>query len=375
MIKKFLQKIFKIVSYTIFIKIYGKIENSIISSDDDRIKVNVVEKERNLKYNIYKINKGRLYTDRIHDTAILLDNKILKEPSFQFRYNKNREIYNSKIENNIVFTKGTPRRLRNLKGSVLSLLTGGGGNNNYWHWLFDVLPRFNLCSKFFNLNEIDFFLLPNLKKNFQKETLNYLNISNKKILSSEKFRHIKTDELIITDHPVMTSGDATKDIMDVPIWISEWLKESFLKQSKKINNKNIKKIYIDRSEKSTSRSVQRLISNEKQVKEYLLKNNFVSIKLHEINFMEQVNLFYNAESIVGLHGGGFANIVFCKPGTKILELRSHNSGKPIENLAKKNNLNYNSITVKSEQIEKFDSPNQQGSIEIPINSLIKELEI
>ena len=44
-------------------------------------------------------------------------------------------------ENNIVFKKGTPRKLTNLNGSVLSLLTGGGGNNNYWHWLFDVLRR------------------------------------------------------------------------------------------------------------------------------------------------------------------------------------------------------------------------------------------
>ena len=28
---------------------------------------------------------GRLYTDRIHDTAVLLDNKIIEGPSFQLR--------------------------------------------------------------------------------------------------------------------------------------------------------------------------------------------------------------------------------------------------------------------------------------------------
>ena len=41
-----------------------------------------------------------------------------------------------------------------------------------------------------------------------------------------------------------------------------------------------------------------------------------------------------------------------------------------ENLAKKNNLNYTSIAVKAEQ----SSPNQQGYIHIPINSLKKTLE-
>ena len=80
---------------------------------------------------------------------------------------------------------------------------------------------------------------------------------------------------------------------------------------------------------------QRLISNEYEVKEHLLKNNFIIVKLHEIKFKEQVDLFHNAECIVGLHGGGFGNIVFCKPGTKIIELRSLTAGEPIKNLAKK----------------------------------------
>ena len=63
-------------------------------------------------------------------------------------------MYNSKIEDNIVFTKGTPRVLKSLKGSVISLLTGGGGNNNYWHWLFDVLPRLGLCKNYIKLENI-----------------------------------------------------------------------------------------------------------------------------------------------------------------------------------------------------------------------------
>ena len=61
-----------------------------------------------------------------------------------------------------------------------------------------------------------------------QETLDCINIPNRKRLSSEKFRHIKAKELIVTDHPVVTSGDATKDIMNIPKWISLWLKENFI---------------------------------------------------------------------------------------------------------------------------------------------------
>ena len=134
MINKFLKKVFKKISYSIFIKIYGKIEKKININEDERIKVKIVNAEENLKYRVYSITNGRLYTDRIQDTAILLDNKIIEEPSFQWRNTNESKIFNANVSNNIVFKKGTPRKLKNLKGTVLSLLTGGGGNNNYWHW-------------------------------------------------------------------------------------------------------------------------------------------------------------------------------------------------------------------------------------------------
>ena len=376
MIRKFLQKIFKIVSYGLFFKIYGKIEKSIESTGDDRIKVENVNIEKDLSYKVYKITGGKLYTDRIQDTAVIIDNKIVEGPSFQLRGTRgsNSEIVNSNVRDNIVLEVGTPRRLRNLNGIVLSLLTGGAGNENYWHWLYDVLPRIGLCNKFVRLSEIDFFLLPNLSKKFQNETLDCLNIPKHKRLSSEKYRHIKAKELIVTDHPVVVSGNSTRDIQNIPNWIMLWLKKNFNDQ-KITNNKNIKnKIYIERDSENFKNISLRSISNENEVKRYLLKNNFISIKLGEIKFSEQVDLFYNADCIVGLHGAGFANLVFCKPGTKVIEFRSSDAGYAIANLAKKNNLNHSSIIAEAKHSRRYNFSNQQGHIQIPISSLAKILE-
>ena len=366
MLEKFFQKIFKSICYEIFFRIYGKIEKSICSSEDKRIEVKTINIDENLSYRIFSINNGRLYTDRIHDTAVLLDNKIIKEPSFQLRY-KGPKIYNSEINENVVFKKGTPKKLKELNGSVLSLLTGGGGNKNYWHWLFDVLPRLGLCSKNLSLNDIDYFLLPSHIEKFQIESLDCLKIPSHKRLSSEKYRHLKARKIIVTDHPTVITGDPTKDIMDMPIWISKWLKSKFIFQ---ISNKNKKRIYIDRNDKVVNKNLQRFISNEDEIKNYLIKNNFTLVKLHEMKFIDQVKLFNEAECVVGLHGGGFANIVFCEPKTKIIELKSTYSGNPIENLAKKNNLNYSSINVSPKQ----GLANQQGSIYIPIKSLSSLIE-
>ena len=67
MIKKILQKIFKKFSYSLFFKIYVTIEKSIDSGSDNRIKVEIVNAKKDLRYKVYKIVNGRLYTDRVHE--------------------------------------------------------------------------------------------------------------------------------------------------------------------------------------------------------------------------------------------------------------------------------------------------------------------
>ena len=374
MIKKFLQNIFKLFSYSLFFTIYGRVKKSITASDDARIKIKKIEIEKNLIYKVYNIDDGRLYTDRIQDTAVLINKSIIEDASFQLRYTKDSRIYNGNIKENVVFKKGTPRVLKNLNGTVLSLLTGGGGNNNYWHWLVDVLPRIGLCSKTINLRDIDYFLLPDNIKKFQKETLDLLDIEKNKRLSSEKYRHIKAKNLIVTDHPVVVSGNATEDTHNIPAWIIYWLRKTFL--SKKIlnNDKNKSKIYIDRGESINDSQTKRLISNEEEVKNYLLKNNFTIMKFHEIEFGKQVDIFNKADCVVGLHGAGLTNLVFCKPKTKVIEFRNTNAGPMYENLSKKNNLSYFPIISESREIQKFNHPNQQGSIEISIQTLEKILK-
>ena len=364
-IKKILQNGFKFFFYKVFALFYGNIKGKIKCEEDSRIKIETVEKGNNLKYRIYKIKNGRLYTDRVHDAAIILDNSIVEGPSYQLR-----TVNNAQVEDNVVFHKGTPRIKKRLDGKVLSLLTGGAGNNNYFHWLFDVLPRLALCEKILDLNKIDFFLLPSNEKKFQNETLDLLNILNAKRISSKFFRHINTSELFVTDHPYVTTNDASNDIQNIPIWISEWLKEKYI-NNRPNNNLNLpKKIYIDRSESSSNTKDLRLITNEDEVKRILINKGFRSITLGDFHFKDQVEIFNNAEIIVGLHGAGFGNLCFCKPGTKVVELKNTTDGKMYENLAMTNGLIYKSISCEATKFKMA----QFGHINVSINSLKKIIE-
>ena len=362
-IKKKSKNIFKVFFYKIFTLFYGNIKGKIKPNDDSRIKTEIVKKENSIEYKIFKVQGGRLYTDRIHDTAIILDNSIIEGPSFQLR-----PINNEEVEKNIVFEKGTPRRKKFLNGKVLSMLTGGAGNDNYWHWIFDVLPRIALFEKLIDLNTIDFFLIPSTKRKFQKQSLNLLNIPEKKLLSSEFFRHIVCKELIVADHPYVITKDSSHDILNIPIWISKWLKEKYVKNE---TNKNLnlpKKIFIDRSNQSLKKNKLRSVTNESEVKNFLSEKGFTSIVLEDLDFEEQVKIFNNAEFIVGLHGAGFANICFCKPSTKIVEFRSDTAGKMIENLAISNGLTHKFIESKP---TKFKDNYQSGHIRVSIDLLNK----
>ena len=109
-IKKKLQDLFKTFSYKIFSLFYGNIKGKTNFEKDSRIKTTTIEKTNNLKYRIYNIKNGRLYTDRIHDTAVILNNLIVEGPSYQLR-----TVNNARVEENIVFQKGTPRIKKNLK--------------------------------------------------------------------------------------------------------------------------------------------------------------------------------------------------------------------------------------------------------------------
>jgi capsular polysaccharide biosynthesis protein len=57
----------------------------------------------------------------------------------------------------------------------------------------------------------------------------------------------------------------------------------------------------------------------------LQRSGFEIVCCEELTFEQQVWLFREAETVIGPHGGGFANLVWCQPGTKVLEILGSNS--------------------------------------------------
>ena len=144
------------------------------------------------------------------------------------------------------------------------------------------------------------------------------------------------------------------------------LRKKFLKKK---YQKISKKIYIDRSDSKSNHRNLRKITNEDEVVDYFKKEDFSIIRLGDLNFVDQVNLFNNASHIIGLHGAGFANLVFCKQNTFVLEFKSITAGNVIGNLARNLNINFHEIARKPFS----EDNNQQGLISVPIELIRKKI--
>ena len=339
-IKKIFQNLYKIFVFLIFKLIYGKVENIISAKNNKKIYIKKVYFKNSTYYNSYIIPDGRLYTDTIHNTSFILNHSLIKEPSFQYRYKKKLQIINGKISENFAIKNGTPNLIKKINGNVFSLITGGAGKNNYWHWIFDVLPRIGILEKSNFKIKPNYYLLPAIFRKYQKETFEALKIPSYKLIDGNKYKHIICDNLIAVDHPINFKNSPTKSILNIPTWLITWLRKKYIK--KKYTNKNLpKRIFINRE--FDSNLVARKIVNNQEVENLLINLGFKSISLSDLNFVDQIKLFKNANFIVGLHGAGFANMVFSNKRTKILEIASINNGNVLLSLAKKCKLNYKRI--------------------------------
>ena len=289
-----------------------------------------IEKEikiQNLDVKIYRIKKCRLYTNTL-DVAVIKNNYLLNGPSFQIRNNLNASIK----ENSIILT-GTPKFYKKIKGRVFSLLTGVDSNNNYYHWFFDCLPKLFFYNKFYNLKKNDYFLVPSIKHNFQRESLKILGIKN--ILNAYDVKHFYIDNLITTNFT--NFGD------NPPLKIINYLRKVFISSNK--SKTKIKKLFLNRLSSPLN---QRDILNKKEVLNLLKKKKFKIINPSEKKLSNQIKYFNGSNYIIGVHGAAFTNIIFCKKNTRIIELSVKNSNnKTISNIAKKLKLRFKTFYFKS----------------------------
>lgn len=352
-IKNFAKKTYKFTVSFIFKIIYGKVN----LNKPNYLKVensNIPKSNKKEKYKIYTIKNGRICTDGVEQVAYISKNNIIKNISYTQIHGK---LVSAK--KNFVIKRGTPYFKRNYSGSVLSLAQGASGDKNYFHWMFDILPKIRIVLSKYKIDEIDYLYMPKLQK-FQKQILKLYGLKNINVIDSKRNKHIQADKIIVPEHPWYTKNSIFHEVNYLPTWISKWLRKIFFK--KKIKSKKIK-IFVDRSE--TANKHCQLINND-EIKKYLSKKGFKSIMVGKLGFLEQVKLFNNAKIIIGAHGAAFTNLIFCRKNTKVIEIKPIDRPDNYVVISKTHNLQYKQIITPLIQ-----QKNNNGDIFLDIKKLSK----
>jgi len=186
----------------------------------------------------------------------------------------------------------------------------------YPHWLNEVLGRLALL-EMHNV-EYDYLYVPQ-RASFMKETLILWGIDPKKIIipTSESFC-VQADELIVPSLLINTDVGFKHIGLYIHPLTLDYVSNKLLNAAKKIGTDKefCKKVFISRKDATNARR----ITNEDEVFALFQAKGFERYDLCKLSVVEQILLFNNAEILVGEHGTGLVNIMFCKPGTKVIEL-------------------------------------------------------
>jgi len=176
--------------------------------------------------------------------------------------------------------------------AVIAVPLGAG----YSHWLLEELPRLLAIGR----DEADA-IIAQAGHSFHRDAL-ALHGFKGKVVPAKRFAHLRCEQLIVPSLGQLNPATVSRiDEFAAPLRNSAgtWGE----------------RIYISREQ-----ARRRRVLNEEELWTQLAARGFVKVHLEALTWREQINAFRGAQVVVAPHGAGLANLVFCRPGTRVVEL-------------------------------------------------------
>ena len=255
------------------------ISSKFLSINNDRLKLNC------------KIYKGNFYSDSFNFFPITLDNFSFSGVFLWGEKSRYTKFFTDEFYSNFNKKKKDFNEIKDVT------ILGSSVSDNYYRNLITFLPRvFFISDK--NINLAIHRKTSNKFRNFLKKLLASLGIKlNKFIYLDDEFYLFQNSQ--------------------IPQFFTK--KHSIQILNQLLTKKNInktKKLYVTRKNAHS-----RKIINESDLIDVLKSKNFQIIDTDNLEINEQIDIFSSAEIVISSTGSALANIVFCKKGTKILEIR------------------------------------------------------
>lgn len=188
-------------------------------------------------------------------------------------------------------------------GTLLALATRGGGYS-YYHFLFDVLPRYGVFAETMPGVEPDALYLPTTEP-YQRQLLELTGLDRYPVVETGKNRAVRASRLLVPSAP--------NPLEVAPRWMIDWVRKQL--PAGDVTGKP-RRIYVTRGGAKHTRRLE----SEAEAWPLLEERGFTRLDPGSMSVRDQIDHFAAAEVIVGLHGGALTNLVFASPGVKVLEV-------------------------------------------------------
>lgn len=194
------------------------------------------------------------------------------------------------------------RRRRLMDGDVFLLL--GMFSEGFFHWFHDTLPR--LLNSLPHLPANVKYLIHSQPRPYQLESLKALGIDKERLIYQSRKGDMVCERLWFATPPgnsVFGGGATLRDLA------------SRLKAAYGVGSQGQEgRLYVSRGKAS------RRVLNEEQIIPLLEERGFKVILMEDLSFEEQVHICAGSTILIGPHGAGLTNLLYCNADSIIGEI-------------------------------------------------------
>lgn len=176
--------------------------------------------------------------------------------------------------------------------------------HNYAHWITECLPFWVYYAQ--NLKKTGTKLVVSHLEKFHLEALDLLEIAQDDLMVASSGRYLFEQFLVPSQVALWSPPGIVSSAADA---VFERAMQGRTPSTERY------RVYLSRSDATTRR-----LLNEAVIMTILDRYGFHSIRCSELSFREQVLTMAASSVVIGSHGAALGNVVFCRPGTQVLEL-------------------------------------------------------
>jgi len=176
--------------------------------------------------------------------------------------------------------------------------------NNPWHVWIDVISKFRLVERRWSTDLTKYVFVLSYESKYFTKVL-------EEFFPDLKYMVVPTGEVWQFKHLIVPSLSNHTDGVITP-HLPPWIR--MLKNKLEVNSERKRKIFISRDD---ARS-RKLLNAEKLM---MALRGWETVTLQSLTIREQVKCFSEASHIISTHGAGLTNLLWCEPGTKVIEIQ------------------------------------------------------